>query len=250
MSDLREFLWIAVLGGIAGFAYGFLIGANDVANAFASSVSSKSITLKQAVIIASVFEFSGAFFLGASVTGTIRSKIVSTSLYDDEPEVLMLGMFTSLFSAVLMLFLATHFGLPVSTTHDIVGCIMGFSIAAKGFDSIEWDVARKIFVSWIVSPVFSGGIAAVFFGTIKYLVLRAKTPTSGPSTPSPLSSFVVLASTSFMFSTRPQITNRASSPNSSFLRLFPFPLAQVPFALSFGSSSLAPLPRNASKHTS
>lgn len=176
MSDLREFLWIAVLGGIAGFAYGFLIGANDVANAFASSVSSKSITLKQAVIIASVFEFSGAFFLGASVTGTIRSKIVSTSLYDDEPEVLMLGMFTSLFSAVLMLFLATHFGLPVSTTHDIVGCIMGFSIAAKGFDSIEWDVARKIFVSWIVSPVFSGGIAAVFFGTIKYLVLRAKNP--------------------------------------------------------------------------
>jgi len=80
MADLSEYLWIAFIGGILGFAYGFLIGANDVANAFASTVVAKSITLKQAVLIASIFEFSGAFFLGASVTGTIRSKIVSVKL--------------------------------------------------------------------------------------------------------------------------------------------------------------------------
>jgi len=174
--DLREYLWVAVCGGILGFGYGFLIGANDVANAFASSVSSKSVSLKQAVIIASIFEFSGAFFLGASVTGTIRSKIVSTDLYDDEPEVLMFGMFTSLFSAVIMLFIATHLGLPVSTTHDIVGSIMGFSIAAKGFHSIDWDVARTIFVSWAVSPIFSGGVAAIFFGAIKFIVMKSQNP--------------------------------------------------------------------------
>ena len=88
MADtLRQYLWVAVCGGIFGFAYGFLIGANDVANAFASSVSSKSVTVKQAVFIASIFEFSGAFFLGASVTGTVRSKIIDPNDFADQPEV-------------------------------------------------------------------------------------------------------------------------------------------------------------------
>jgi len=117
---LDQYLWIAVCGGILGFAYGFFIGANDVANAFASSVAAKSVTLKQAVLIAAIFEFGGAFLLGASVTSTIRSKIVDTDLYEDEPETLMFGMFTALVGANLMLFIATHFGMPVSTTHDIV----------------------------------------------------------------------------------------------------------------------------------
>lgn len=174
MAVLREYLWIAVLGGICGFFYGFLIGANDVANAFASSISSKSISLKQAVMIASVCEFSGAFFLGASVTGTIRSKIVDISVYEDEPALLMFGMFTALFSASCMLFLATAYGFPVSTTHDIVGSIMGFSIAARGFDSVQWKVAIKIFISWIISPVFAGAVAAAIFGTVKYAVLRSE----------------------------------------------------------------------------
>lgn len=141
MTEMHDFLWIAILGGIAGFFYGFLIGTNDVANAFASSVSSKSISLKQAVLIASVCEFSGAFFLGASVTGTIRNKIIDIDIYEDEPEILLFGMFTALLSAVLMLFIASHLGLPVSTTHDIVGCIMGFSIAAHGFDSVQWEMS-------------------------------------------------------------------------------------------------------------
>lgn len=156
--------------------YGFLIGANDVANAFASSVSSKSVTLKQAVIIASIFEFCGAFFLGASVTSTIRSKIVDTDLFTDEPDVLMFGMFTALIGANTMLFIATYFGLPVSTTHDIVGSVMGFSIAAKGFGSIQWDVAIKIFTSWIVSPILSGAVSSVIFGCIKFGVLRSENP--------------------------------------------------------------------------
>ena len=173
---LTEYLWMAVIGGILGFAYGFLIGANDVANAFASSVASKSITLKQAVLIASVCEFGGAIGLGAAVTSTIRSKIVDTSLYEDEPEVLMFGMLSALVSANLMLWIATHMGLPVSTTHDIVGSIMGFSLAAKGFDSIEWDVAKKIWISWIISPLLSGSVAAIMFAAVKYLVLRSEKP--------------------------------------------------------------------------
>ena len=174
MSDapLSEFLWLAVIGTITGFIYSFGIGANDVANSFASTISSKSLTLKQAVIVAGIFEFGGAILLGASVTSTIRSKIFDISLYEDEPEIVLLGMATSLMTAAFMLLSATYFGLPVSTTHTIVGCIMGFSICAKGFDSIDWNVAKKIFISWAASPLVSGAIAFLFFGSVRVLVLR------------------------------------------------------------------------------
>jgi solute carrier family 20 (sodium-dependent phosphate transporter) len=129
-------------------------------------------------VIAAIFEFSGAYFLGAAVTGTIRSKIVDIDLYEDEPALLMFGMFSALFAANIMLFIATYFGYPVSTTHDIVGSIMGFSIAAKGFDSVQWPVAIKIFLSWIVSPLFAGTVAASFFASVKFAVLRSQHPFS------------------------------------------------------------------------
>lgn len=176
MVAYPEYLWIAVCGSLCGLAYAFLIGANDVANAFASSVSSKSLTLKQAVVCAAIFEFSGALFLGASVTSTIRSKIIDIELYEDQPDVLMFGMFTSLFSASIMLFVATYYGLPVSTTHDIVGCIMGFSIAAKGFSSVEWDVAKKLFISWVASPLIAGTGGFIFFAFVKYVVMKSNNP--------------------------------------------------------------------------
>lgn len=176
MAAFDQYLWVAVLAGVFGFMYGFLIGANDVANAFASSVSSKSITLKQAVLIASVCEFSGAYFLGAAVTSTVRSKIFDVDLYEDTPDVLMFGMFTSLFSANVWLFVATYLAMPVSTTHDIVGCIMGFSIAAKGFSSIKWGIAGKIFISWVASPLVAGTVAASFFAIVKNFVMHAKDP--------------------------------------------------------------------------
>jgi phosphate/sulfate permease len=171
-----EYRWIVVCGFLCCMAYAFLIGANDVANAFASSVSSKSLTLKQAVIAASIFEFSGAFFLGASVTGTIRNKIIDIDLYTDQPDILMFGMFTSLLTASIMLYAATHWGLPVSTTHDIVGSIMGFSIAAMGFSSVEWDVAKKLFLSWITSPLIAGTGSFIFFALVKYCVMKKENP--------------------------------------------------------------------------
>jgi phosphate/sulfate permease len=118
-GTLDQYLWIAIAGGIVGFIYTFGIGANDVANAFATSVASKSLTLKQAVVIATICEFSGALFLGASVTSTVRGKIFNADLYEDEPEIVMLGMFTSLTTASLMMLVATYFGLPVSTTHTV-----------------------------------------------------------------------------------------------------------------------------------
>lgn len=176
MAALEQYLWIAIVGGICGFFYAFGIGANDVANAFASTVSSKSLTLKQAVLVAGVFEFLGALFLGASVTTTIRSGIFDASLYQDEPEIVLLGMFTSLLTGTIMLLGATAMALPVSTTHTIVGSIMGFSIAAKGFSSIEVEVVVKIVVSWVISPVVSGLVGFLFFWLIRTFVMRTDNP--------------------------------------------------------------------------
>ena len=121
MAELTEYLWIAVVGGLFGFFYAFGIGANDVANAFASTVASKSLTLKQAVIVAGIFEFLGALLLGSAVTSTIRGNIFKSDLYVDEPEIVLLGMFTSLIVGTFMLLGATALSLPVSTTHTIVG---------------------------------------------------------------------------------------------------------------------------------
>eukprot|EP01082_Thalassiosira_pseudonana_P008335 g7631.t1 g7631 contig24:1119825-1122050(-) len=177
MSEkLEQYFWIAITGGIFGFVYTFGIGANDVANAFATSVASKSITLKQAVIIASICEFSGAMFLGASVTSTVRGKIFNTNLYTDEPEIVLLGMFTSLVTASFMMLVATYFGLPVSTTHTVIGCIIGFTISAKGFDSVNWDETKNIFISWVASPLLSGVIGFIIFGLIRFFILLSEHP--------------------------------------------------------------------------
>jgi solute carrier family 20 (sodium-dependent phosphate transporter) len=172
VASVDQYLWLVVVGTFFGFIYAFGIGANDVANAFASTVASKSLTLKQAIIAAAIFEFSGAYFLGAHVTNTIRSKIFDVTLYDDEPQVIILGMFTSITTATVVLLVATYMELPVSTTHTMVGSIMGFSIAAKGFDSIDWDVVSQIFISWLVSPLVSGILAYSFFYTIRSCVLQ------------------------------------------------------------------------------
>lgn len=169
---LSEYLWIVIVAFTFAFAYAFGIGANDVANAFATVVASKSLTLKQAVLVAAIFEFAGALLLGASVTNTVRNKIFDVDLYEDEPEILLLGMFSALITGTIMLLGATYFALPVSTTHTIIGSIMGFSIVAKGFDSINWDVITKIFISWVASPVCTGIVSFCAFGAIKKLVLE------------------------------------------------------------------------------
>ncbi|KAL7536572.1 hypothetical protein ACHAXR_007245 [Thalassiosira sp. AJA248-18] len=175
-SKLDQYLWIAVVGGIFGFVYCFSIGANDVANAFATSVASKSITLKQAVIIASIFEFCGVLFLGASVASTVRGKIFNMEEYEDEPEIVMLGMFTSLVSASFMMMGATYLGLPVSTTHTVIGCIIGFTIAAKGIDSVNWGETKNIFISWVAAPLLTGAMGFCIFFFIRHFILLSANP--------------------------------------------------------------------------
>mmetsp|Transcript_13414 Transcript_13414/g.20889 ORF Transcript_13414/g.20889 Transcript_13414/m.20889 type:complete len:580 (+) Transcript_13414:48-1787(+) len=175
-GTLHSYLWIAIAGGIFGFAYNFGIGANDVANAFATSVASKSVSLPQAVAIASIFEFCGVLFLGASVTSTVRGKIFNTSDYEDMPEVVMLGMFTSLVSASFMMMIATYMGMPVSTTHTVIGCIIGFASAANGIQSVNWDETKNIFISWIASPILTGIAAFCIYGFIRHFILMSEDP--------------------------------------------------------------------------
>ncbi|EED95141.1 inorganic phosphate transporter, partial [Thalassiosira pseudonana CCMP1335] len=161
---------------IFGFCMAFGIGANDVANAFATSVSAKSVSLKQAVIIASICEFLGAMLLGASVTSTIKGKMIDADLYEDTPDVLMYGMLTSLVSASFILMVANYLSLPVSTTHTIVGSIIGFSIAAKGFESIKWKEVGKIIISWVASPALTGTMAIIFFYCTRRFILQSENP--------------------------------------------------------------------------
>ena len=125
---IENFYLILASSIIIGFFMAYGIGANDVANAMGTSVGSKALTLTQALVIAAIFEFLGAYFAGASVTTTIRENIVDPTLYDDSPDVFVLGMMASLLAAGAWLLLSTTFGLPVSTTHAIIGSIAGFSI--------------------------------------------------------------------------------------------------------------------------
>lgn len=152
------------------------IGANDVANAMATSVGSKALTLKTAIIIAAVFEFSGAFLAGGQVTSTIRKGIIDASLFAHSPELLVYGMLASLLAAGLWLLIATRFGLPVSTTHSIVGAIVGFAAVGVGIEAVKWSKVGSIVASWVVSPVLAGSIAYALFWSVQKLILNTPDP--------------------------------------------------------------------------
>eukprot|EP00977_Amphora_coffeiformis_P020004 scaffold7767_cov149-Amphora_coffeaeformis.AAC.7 len=172
MVALQEYTYIAVLGVICGFIFAFGIGANDVANAFGSSISARSLKLWQAIILGSIMEFAGAMLLGANVTGTIRGKILETSYYADEPEIFMFGSLTALMTGMIWLLAATAMEFPVSTTHDIVAAYLGFGIVAHGFQSVDWVTTRKIFISWFAAPIFSGILSSIFFKLLLEFVLK------------------------------------------------------------------------------
>ena len=159
-----------ILLGIAivfGFYMAWSIGANDVANAMGTSVGSGALTIKRAVILAAVLEFSGAFFVGSHVSETIRKGIVDPIIFQNDPMDLVYGMMGALLAAALWLQLATYFGWPVSTTHSIVGSVIGFGIVIGGFDSIAWPKVGSIVASWVVSPLMSGSIAFIIFTILR-----------------------------------------------------------------------------------
>jgi PiT family inorganic phosphate transporter len=164
---------VLVLGYIVGFYMSWNIGANDVANSMASAVGAKAITIRQAIFIAGILNCVGATFIGAQVTNTIRKGIVSTEVLSD-PHLALIGAFSALLAAALWVSFATWKSLPVSTTHSIVGAMIGFGIMAGGFAVINWGKLGAVIASWVISPIFSLIIAWSMFNIIVKFVLRRR----------------------------------------------------------------------------
>lgn len=169
-------LWYLGLAAAFGLFMAWGIGANDVANAMATSVGARALTLKQAIIVAAVFEFAGAFLAGGQVTATIRNGIIDASQIVDRPEHLVYGMLAALLAAGIWLLVASRRGWPVSTTHSIVGAIVGFAMVGIGVDSVHWGKVGQIAVSWVASPLIAGSIAFAIFKSVQKLILDTDQP--------------------------------------------------------------------------
>lgn len=191
VRSVELYLWMVVVGGILAFAMAWGIGANDVANAFATSVGAGSLSLKWACVIAAVMEFAGALLMGGNVTSTVRKSIIDGDVFDPNnpkgaangPELLMLGFFISLISATGWLILATYLALPVSTTHSIVGSLIGVGLAYRGGSAVIWWPSDRngfgklkgvggVIMSWVISPVLSAFFAVIAFLIVRTIVLR------------------------------------------------------------------------------
>ena len=189
--------WILIFGVFVSFYNAWGIGANDCANSFATSVGAKVLTLKQAVIVAGIFEFLGAFLMGSHVTSTIRKKIVSIELFEAEPGALMFGMLCSNMAAGIWLNIATYFKYPVSTTHSIVGAIIGFSLSYGGRDAVNWESVGWIIFSWIISPVLAGLLAWSVYTLIKKYVFNSNDPANNTLIIFPILTFFTFLINSF-----------------------------------------------------
>jgi len=165
-----------VLACIFGFFMAWGVGANDVANAMGTSVGSRAVTIKQAFIIAAVFEFLGAYLAGGAVTDTIRKGMIDAQVLAGNPELVVYGMLASLLASGIWLLFASRAGWPVSTTHSIVGAIVGFAAVGVGLDAVKWSKVGTIVMSWVVSPALSGIIAYWLFVSVQRLILDTPNP--------------------------------------------------------------------------
>jgi PiT family inorganic phosphate transporter len=165
-----------ILAAAFGLFMAWGIGANDVANAMGTSVGSRALSLRQAVVIAAIFEFLGAVLAGGQVTATIRKSIIDPGLLADSPELLVFGMLASLLAAGVWLMVASYFGWPVSTTHSIVGAIVGFAVVGIGFAAVQWAKVGSIVASWVVSPLLAGTLAFALFRSVQRLIFDAGDP--------------------------------------------------------------------------
>ncbi|ABV88801.1 inorganic phosphate transporter [Shewanella pealeana] len=168
--------WLIGIAALFGFLMAWGIGANDVANAMGTSVGSNAITIKQAIIIAMIFEFAGAYLAGGEVTSTIRNGIIDSAYFVDSPELLVYGMISALLAAGIWLVFASALGWPVSTTHSIVGAIVGFAAVGVGADAVAWGKVGGIVGSWVVTPAISGFIAFMIFQSVQKLIFNTDNP--------------------------------------------------------------------------
>jgi PiT family inorganic phosphate transporter len=211
---------ILVIGYVFGFYMAWNIGANDVANSMASAVGARAITIKQAIFIAGILNIVGAVFIGSHVTNTIRKGIVSPQVMSD-PHLALIGALSALLAAAIWVSFATWRSLPVSTTHSIVGAMIGFGIMAGGFSVINWLKLGAVVLSWVISPVFSMVIGFGMFKCIFKMVLSHKDPRAQALKLSPvfvgLAVFVVVLS--FLFKTPLGNTLAIETPGALLLAL-------------------------------
>ncbi|ALM51444.1 inorganic phosphate transporter [Halomonas huangheensis] len=192
MSIITQYGDIFVLMACAfGFFMAWGVGANDVANAMGTSVGSRAITIRQAIIIAVIFEFLGAWLAGGQVTETIRKGIIDPAMLAQDPQYLVYGMMASLLAAGSWLFIASMKGWPVSTTHSIVGAIVGFAVVGLGMDAVGWPKVGQIVASWVVSPLLAGSIAFMLFRSIQSMIFEADDPFAAAKRYVPMYVFLV-----------------------------------------------------------
>ncbi|KAG0256038.1 hypothetical protein DFQ27_005930 [Actinomortierella ambigua] len=172
MMVAGDFTFLFALGMIFAFLDSYGIGANDVSNSFSAAVGSGALNLKQAVLIASVCEFLGAFLMGSATADTIKGGLIDSNLFAEQPELLMLAMVCALIGSSTWVLFASSRGLPVSTTHAIVGAITGAGIGGFGFNAVKWAGVGRIVLSWIISPIAAGIVTAFIFLSTKWLILQ------------------------------------------------------------------------------
>lgn len=180
-----------ILAGVFGLFMAWGIGANDVANAMATSVGSGALRIKQAVVLAAIFEFLGAYLAGGEVTKTIRKGIVEADAFTADPNLLIWGMLAALLAAGTWLAIASRKGWPVSTTHSIVGAVVGFAAVGVGMDAVNWGKVGTIVMSWVVSPLLAGTLAFMVFKSIQHLILNKENPVESAIKYGPIYLFLV-----------------------------------------------------------
>ncbi|KAH7306038.1 putative phosphate-repressible Na+/phosphate cotransporter Pho89 [Stachybotrys elegans] len=177
MTVLHQYTYIFALSTFFAFLDAWNIGANDVANSFATSVSSRSLTMKQAMAVAAVCEFAGSVAVGSRVADTIRTRIVDPHLYDSSPAVLLLAMMCTILGSSTFLTVATRYGMPVSTTHAVIGGLVGSATASVGITKVNWGWTgvSQVFAAWVIAPGLSGVFGALLFYLTKKAVLTKET---------------------------------------------------------------------------
>uniref|UniRef100_A0A9R1SD79 Phosphate transporter n=2 Tax=Cyprinus carpio TaxID=7962 RepID=A0A9R1SD79_CYPCA len=175
-TDMSGVLWLLVLGFVIAFILAFSVGANDVANSFGTAVGSGVVTLRQACILATIFETVGAILLGAKVSETIRSGIIDVHMYNGSEAVLMAGSVSAMFGSAVWQLVASFLKLPISGTHCIVGATIGFSMVARGHQGVKWLELLRIVASWFLSPLLSGIMSAILFYFVRKFILNKEDP--------------------------------------------------------------------------
>ena len=174
MDSNLVIILIAAIG--CGLYMAWAIGANDVANSMGTSVGAGAVTVGGAIVIAGVFEFLGAFLAGGEVTSTIRKGIIDAESLQHDPDLLVFGMLSALLAAAVWLTIASRFGWPVSTTHSIIGAIIGFAMVAIGFEAVHWEEVVTIAASWVVTPILAGAISYLLVLSVQRLIFNKDDP--------------------------------------------------------------------------